>query len=410
MARYARSQGLVRQDRNGRQEYPLTYLAVDSSKSSSFKFISSDFNISYVDGSGATGDYVSDTFHIGGKSLDNQQFGIGYDSSSAQGILGIGYPSNEVQVNRNDKESYANVPKAMANAGVIQSNAYSLWLNDLDANTGSILFGGVNTGKYHGSLQTVDILQEDGMFVEFVIPMTGVGLSYQGKNTSYAASSFPAPVLLDSGSSLVYLPNAATQQIYDAVDAEYVEQEGSAYVPCSLMSADASIDFTFSSQTISVSMQELVIETTDENGNQPTFDDGTPACIFGIAPADGTTPVLGDTFLRSAYVVYDLANNQISLAQTNFNSTTNDVREIGTGVTAVPDATSVASQVTALAAQTGGARIQAQGTGSAVLTGSPTGALASAGATSSPTGAANQAQVPLAVAAGAAGFGLWMGL
>jgi len=54
----------------------------DANSSSTYKFVSSDFNISYVDGSGATGDYATDTLHIGGQDLANLQFGIGYRSSS----------------------------------------------------------------------------------------------------------------------------------------------------------------------------------------------------------------------------------------------------------------------------------------------------------------------------------------
>lgn len=56
---------------------------------------------------------------------------------------------------------------------------------------------------------------------------------------------------------------------------------------------------------------------------------------------------MGDTFIRSAYLVYDLDNNEISIAQTNFNATTNNVLEIGTGTEAVPSATAVANAVSA---------------------------------------------------------------
>ena len=70
----------------------------DANSSSTYQYINSDFNISYVDGSGSTGDYVSDTLSFGGITLKEQQFGIGYVSSSTEGILGIGYPVNEVAV------------------------------------------------------------------------------------------------------------------------------------------------------------------------------------------------------------------------------------------------------------------------------------------------------------------------
>ena len=115
-----------------------------ANSSSTYNYVGSWFNISYVDGSGASGDYVTDTVTVGSSKLDNLQFGVGYRSTSAQGILGVGYPVNEVQVGRAGKKPYDNLPAKLVSEGKIASNAYSLWLNDLSANTGSILFGGVD--------------------------------------------------------------------------------------------------------------------------------------------------------------------------------------------------------------------------------------------------------------------------
>jgi hypothetical protein len=330
---------------------PCAFAGTYSANSSStYEYIGSYFNISYVDGSGASGDYVTDTFSIGETTLESLQFGIGYTSSSAEGILGIGYQINEVQVGRAGKAAYNNLPAQMVADGLIQSNAYSLWLNDLDASTGSILFGGVDTAQYTGSLQTLPVQKEEGYFAEFLITLTEVAIG----NTVIASNQAQA-VLLDSGSSLTYLPNAITEAIYEQVDAQYDSSEGAAYVPCSLANNSTTIDFTFSSPTISVPMNELVIAVSASNGRQLTFSDGTPACLFGIAPAGSSTSVMGDTFIRSAYLVYDLANNEISIAQTNFNATTTNVMEIGTGTNAVPDATLVANAVTAVAGIGGGA-------------------------------------------------------
>ena len=150
-----------------------------------------------MDGSGASGDYVTDTFTIGGTSLSKLQFGIGYTSSSSEGILGIGYQINEVQVGRAGKAAYNNLPAQLVADGVIQSNAFSLWLNDLDASTGSILFGGIDTEKFEGTLATLPVQKESGYFAEFLITLTGVSLG----NTVIASNQAQA-VLLDSGSSL----------------------------------------------------------------------------------------------------------------------------------------------------------------------------------------------------------------
>lgn len=59
--------------------YGGTYSANDSS---TYEYVNSLFNISYADGSGASGDYVSDEFTIGGSTL-RLEFGIGYTSTSA---------------------------------------------------------------------------------------------------------------------------------------------------------------------------------------------------------------------------------------------------------------------------------------------------------------------------------------
>jgi hypothetical protein len=57
--------------------------------------------------------------------------GLATDSSIAVGIMGIGYNSSEANVDTGNGTVYANLPQAMQNSGLINANAYSLWLNDL---------------------------------------------------------------------------------------------------------------------------------------------------------------------------------------------------------------------------------------------------------------------------------------
>lgn len=349
----------------------------NANASLSYKFVNSAFNITYVDGSGAVGDYVSDTLAISNLTITNFQFGVGYESSSPQGIMGIGYGINEVQVNNAHLQAYNNLPAAMSNTGVIGAEAYSLWLNDLDANTGSILFGGVDTAKYHAPLQSVPILSESGVFAEFLIALTAIG---QNGNSGSIAQNEGIPVLLDSGSSLSYLPDDITNSILHAYNAQYDESQGAAYVDCNLAKKSGSIDFTFSGATVSVPMNELVILNSVSSSGQKT-------CLFGISKSGGTVPVLGDTFLRSAYVVYDMSNNEISLAQTDFNATDSNVMMISRASQGVPSATPVQSPVTSVTGlQTGVGRIKGVSEGSegagAMVTPPPVakyGAVAAAG-------------------------------
>lgn len=48
-------------------------------------------------------------------------------------------------------------------------------------------------------------------------------------------------------------------------------------------------------------------------------------CILGFDYTTDDSYTLGDTFLRSVYAVYDLANNQIGLAQANFDTSSSHV-------------------------------------------------------------------------------------
>lgn len=309
----------------------------DKDESSTYNFVNSDFNISYADGSSAAGDYATDTLKLQGQTIKDMQFGIGFQSSTPQNILGIGYETNEAQVASSNPKTYQNLPAKLVADGVITSSAYSLWLNDLDANKGSLLFGGVDKDKYEGDLVTMPVQKIADGFYEFFVTLTGVKW---GSDT--LGSDMALGVLLDSGSTLTYLPDSMVADIYNKVDAAYDQSGGTAYVDCSMSSDD--LHLSFSNLDIKVPFDELVIDLGDENQQ---FQDGTPACLFGIAPSIGGTHVLGDTFLRSAYVVYDLDNNEISMAQTKYNVSTSDVVEISKGKDAVPNAKDASNDVAA---------------------------------------------------------------
>jgi hypothetical protein len=268
----------------------------DPAHSTTQKFIDNTFNISYVDGSGASGDFVTDILTIGGTTVEGLQFGVGANSSSPRGILGIGYTTNEASVLRDGAKPYENLPVKLASQGHIQSAAFSMFLNDVDSRTGTVLFGGIDKSHF------------------------------------------------------TYLPDAIAKAIYKQVDATYVEDQGLAFVPCTDRDSSHSITFTFDDPlSIVVPYSELVLNIPTSRGRRPVFDNGRAACLFGIAPAESESNVLGDTFMRSAYVVFDLANNEISMAQAAAagDGTQSDVAEIGVGKSAVPGATRAQNPVTA---------------------------------------------------------------
>jgi hypothetical protein len=235
-------------------------------------------------------------------------------------------------------DPYRNLPTQLAHDGVIRSSAYSIWLDDLDSNSGSLLFGGVDHARYTGDLVTMPILRQKGSpYSSFFVTMTGLKL---GETDVAEDDNMALAVVLDSGTSFTYLPNDMAASIYDAVGAVYSETEGIALVPCSLANENTNLTFYFNSPArIDVAMSELVLDSTGEVGSVSSGEE--QACLFGIAPSLGkdTPSLLGDTFLRSAYVVFDMENNEISIAQSNFDAEGSDISEIGTGDNAVPSAT-----------------------------------------------------------------------
>ena len=168
----------------------------------------------------------------------------------------------------------------------------------------------------------------------------------------YSQSNLAAPVILDSGTTLTYLPDNIANDLSVGVGAENNNDYGP-IVPCSLGANTASVNFTFGGPggaVISVGVNEFVIPLGTD-GPAPKTKKGADACGWGIYPAAGQPNLLGDTFLRSAYVVYDLANNQIGLAATDFNATSSNVKDF-TGNN-IPGASNVASAVTVTQTATG---------------------------------------------------------
>ncbi|KAK6859695.1 hypothetical protein PG995_003331 [Apiospora arundinis] len=328
----------------------------DPSKSKTFADVGKGlFSISYVDGSHSKGDYFTDVFEIGGATLSNMTMGLGIDTDIPYGLVGVGYALNEAIVADTQKVSsaYKNLPVQMMEEGMISTNAYSLWLNDLDASTGQILFGGVDTAKYQGQMSVIDVLKDadTNAFTSFIVALTSLNANSPSGSDTLSSRQFPIPVVLDSGTTLSYLPTDLAIQVWKEVGAVWDKETQMAFVPCGIENSKGTFEFGFAGPNgpkISVDMTELVLDI-GENG-EPRFPSGQykgqSICQFGIQNFTSGPFLLGDTFLRSAYVVYDLENNQIGMAKTDFNSTKTNIVAFPSKGAAIPSGTVVPNQVT----------------------------------------------------------------
>lgn len=290
------------------------------------------------------------------------------------GILGIGYAAGTDAAEALGKD-YNNLPAALVKSGDINSAAYSLWLNKFDG-TGNLLFGGVNKAQYSGELQTVPVLPVRNRYLSLAIALTDISVKHRSDTKSYT-TGLPLAVSLDCGSPFITLPKELVEPIYKDLGAGYSSKDSMAYIPCTMYDADYNVTFSFSGATVSMPISELIFENYSE------ADFPTNNCIFGLVYSETGVNLMGDPFLRGAYVVYDLDNNEISLANANYDGGDDDIHEIGTGTTAVPGATLMPSPVTSAtgngAAQTSAA--YSSGSGSSGTTASVTGTASESKAT-----------------------------
>jgi len=181
------------------------------------------------------------------------------------------------------------------------------------------------------------------------VAMTSLQAVSSTGTDSLTSTQFPIPAVLDSGTTLSYLPDDLAAQVWNEAGAVYSADIGVAAVPCSM--ADSKGYFSFGlggtgGPLINITMDELVLDAS--SGQAPTFTSGRykgqTACEFGIQNLTSGPYLLGDTFLRSAYVVYDLVNNQIAIAPTDFNSTTSNVVAFASSGAPIPSATVAPNQ------------------------------------------------------------------
>ncbi|KAH7417932.1 aspartic peptidase domain-containing protein [Cadophora sp. MPI-SDFR-AT-0126] len=298
------------------------------------------FNITYVDGYFARGDYIKDLFAVGdnGEARVVLQMGLASNItdtvSTIEGIMGIGY-SGQVATS----QLYPNFMDQMVSNGLTNTRLYSLWLNSIDSHTGSILFGGIDTEKYYGTLYSMPIHKDrKGNYTAFTVGLTSLSITPEdGTSIPITKPSFSTPIVLESSTTIIYLPSDVVRTIYNMFDVTF--RNSTAFVDCKY-SNSSYMTFAFESgSVVNVAYSELINKIyvpSPEPTNLPFSD----VCVMGILEGDGPgTYYLGDFFLRSAYVVFDLTNNRIGIAQSNQNSQTSNIVEVPSGAASIPQST-----------------------------------------------------------------------
>ncbi|KAL9095375.1 MAG: hypothetical protein Q9165_002246 [Trypethelium subeluteriae] len=322
----------------------------DPSRSRSYKVTGpGQFSTQFQNGEANQGDIATDDVSFGGITLQNATVAVGLaaNGTTHTGLIGIGY-------DRDATAGPLTTLNSMVQAGIIKSEIFSVWLDDMAADGGSILFGGIDESKFdtNAGLVTLDILTNplSNRFDKYLVSMTNISATIGGQvispplsssQNANSSGSLPyLPVVADTGAPAMILP----EQVFAAINS-YI---GSIQPPgfdkhyglfCSEKQnqtlQNSVISWTLGdpkntsiSITYNVTLSDLVVPIFIPGTKQPFSmpgPDGKPAelCAFGLQPKPPGSQfyLMGDPFLRAMFVVFDQTQNQLSFGKPLFNST-----------------------------------------------------------------------------------------
>ncbi|KAI9352650.1 aspartic peptidase domain-containing protein [Obelidium mucronatum] len=281
--------------------------------SSTFKDTSRSVPTNLLYGKGEVAGYQSqDTFSWGTLAVLNQDFLlVEMEDSVVQsekslyfdGVLGLGFTSSN--------GTPTSIIRGFFAAGYIENPMFSLWLNgtgdndgrDLVSNGGEILFGGVDSSHYSGSIVEYPLVDSSSW-------------SIKSDRITVGGTSVPLPsgtkALLDSGTSLIVMSPShlasVLPKIYESIGSIVpapVASLGNFYiVDCKKVASLPEISFNFGDNN------EYVLQWSDY-----VFPVTSAICGLGFQSNNvGNTIVLGDVFLRKYFSTYSYQGPYVGLA------------------------------------------------------------------------------------------------
>lgn len=250
------------------------------------------WSIGYGDGSGASGTVYADTVVVGGATVTSQaveaatSVSAGFAGGASDGLLGLGYESGNTCSPSPCQTFFGNL---------MSSTDSPLFTADLQTNGGSYDFGYIDSSKYSGDITYIDVLRENPSYWDFTAGDYSVGSS--SGSVGYA--------IMDTGTSLWYLPQGAVSDFYNSFGGSYDSNQGLYVFPCDTTPSDMSVDMGGTTFTVPGSAL-----------NYQPANDGTGNCIGGIQYSQSLPgSIFGDVFMKNFFVVFNLGTNQIGVAE-----------------------------------------------------------------------------------------------
>ncbi|KAK4216607.1 acid protease [Rhypophila decipiens] len=248
-------------------------------------------------------EYTTDNIAFPGSDieLDSVQFAIATETDDLnEGILGLSFGNGTNLV-------YPNLVDELFAQNITDSKAFSVGLGALGSeSSGVLIFGGIDTKKYTGDLIMNEI--QGPQFARdihrYYLNLDSIGIDRNGRTATYSGSS--AVVVLDTGASFSYFPDSVLRAMASDIGGRYSANAGLYLVPCSLLEQDGTFDFKFESGVVKIPIRDMIIQDTQAQ-----------ACALAAdkeLAGSGIDMLLGDSFLRSVYVVFDQTTGTIGMA------------------------------------------------------------------------------------------------
>ncbi|KAG1053764.1 hypothetical protein G6F43_004184 [Rhizopus delemar] len=278
----------------------------DPAKSSTFEMVSNKtWKLQYGDGSSVQGYTGYDAVHLGEYTQPHQLIGLVSSETPElahdrylDGIFGLAFPPL----------AYTGIQRSVVEelylAGEIRQPIVSFHLGKINrGGKGEILFGDVNPKYFEGDFKYVSLTEKKYWQVNLS------GIQVNGKNVMNGKTM---PAIIDTGTTLIILPSAMSKAIHAAIPQAKYNFFYGWRMPCSLADSDSkqTITFHIGGHDFPVFVKDLV--RARSNSIMNAFND---MCYSGIAEAETPLVILGDTFLRSYYSVYDFEQGRVGFAK-----------------------------------------------------------------------------------------------
>jgi len=267
-----------------------THNSFGAKDSSTLKVAKGSMNLQYGSGS-VMGGYATDSVTIAGLGF-SMTFGIAnttsdqFSSFPMDGILGLSRQSGD----------YPNFLQTLVTSKTLKDNVFGMDLNRASdgPNTGEITFGAPDTSRYSGDLTYTSVTENNLDDWAILLDNVGVGTKQSGISGK--------PAYIDSGTSYIFGPPTDVIKFHALIPDSATTDNSTFTVPCS---TTAPVTFTFSGVTYSVSSKDWV---------GPKVNGVCTSNIFGVSVVDKNSWLVGDTFLKNVYAVFDVDQSRVGFA------------------------------------------------------------------------------------------------